>query len=41
MNPTEEPLISMRQLGKAFLTEEIETHALADVAVEHKRGEFV
>ena len=41
MNPTEEPLISMRQLGKAFLTEEIETHALADVDVELKRGEFV
>lgn len=41
MNPTEEPLISMRKLGKTFLTEEIETHALADVDVELKRGEFV
>lgn len=41
MNPTEEALISMRKLGKAFLTEEIETHALADVDVELKRGEFV
>lgn len=41
MTPTEEALISMRKLGKAFLTEEIETHALADVDVELKRGEFV
>ncbi len=37
----EESLISMRQLGKVFLTDEIETHALAGIDVEIRRGEFV
>lgn len=41
MQPTEESLISMRKLGKVFLTEEIETHALSEVDVELRRGEFV
>ena len=41
MQQSEEALISMRQLGKLFLTEEVETHALQAVDMELKRGEFV
>lgn len=41
MPPTEESLISMRQLGKVFLTEDIETHALSGVDLELRRGEFI
>lgn len=41
MQQPEEALISMRQLGKVFLTEEVETHALYAVDMELKRGEFV
>lgn len=37
----EPPLIALRGLGKVFLTEEIETHALLDIDIEVKRGEFV
>ncbi|MBI1314633.1 ATP-binding cassette domain-containing protein [bacterium] len=38
---SESPLISMRQLCRVFLTEEIETYALSGVDVELRRGEFV
>lgn len=38
---SEPPLIFMRQLGRVFLTEEVETHALSGVDVELRRGEFV
>ena len=41
MQPTEESLISMRKLGKVFLTEEVETHALYEVDMELQRGEFL
>jgi len=41
MTTTEDPLISMRNLRKIFVTDEVETHALADVDVELRRGEFV
>ncbi len=41
MQMVEESLISMRQLAKVFLTDEIETHALSGVDVEIRRGEFV
>ena len=41
MQQPEEALISMRQLGKVFLTDEVETHALHQVDLELKRGEFV
>lgn len=37
----EPSLIAMRGLGKVFLTEEIETHALSEIDFEVKRGEFV
>lgn len=36
-----EPLIQMRGIGKAFVTDEMETHALANIDFELKRGEFV
>ena len=35
------PLIHLRDLGKVFYTEELETHALADVQLDIARGEFV
>jgi putative ABC transport system ATP-binding protein len=41
MQPTEESLISMRKLGKVFLTEDVETHALYEVDMHLRRGEFV
>ena len=41
MHKAEEALISMRKLGKVFLTEEVETHALHEVDIELRRGEFV
>lgn len=41
MQQAEEALISMRQLSKVFLTEAVETHALHEVNVELRRGEFV
>jgi putative ABC transport system ATP-binding protein len=34
-------LIRMQGVGKVFLTDEVETHALADVHIEIKRGEYV
>ncbi len=36
-----QPLIRMEGVGKAFVTDEVETHALADVHLEIKRGEYV
>jgi len=41
METRDEPLICMRGITKVFHTEEIETHALADVSLELKRGEYV
>jgi putative ABC transport system ATP-binding protein len=37
----ETPLISLEGIGKVHLTEEIETHALADITLRIRRGEFV
>ena len=36
-----EPLIQMQGIKKVFYTEEVETHALADVNFEIKKGEYV
>ena len=36
-----QPLIHLRDLRKVFYTEELETHALADVQLDIARGEFV
>jgi len=41
METRAEPLICMRGITKVFHTEDIETHALADVSLELKRGEYV
>lgn len=35
------PLVRMRDLSKVFLTEEVETHALASIHLEIREGEFV
>jgi putative ABC transport system ATP-binding protein len=35
------PVIEIRDLSKVFLTEEVETHALADVTFEIERGDYV
>ena len=36
-----ESLIELENLTKVFLTEEVETHALVDVSLEIRKGEFV
>jgi putative ABC transport system ATP-binding protein len=36
-----EPLLSLKGIQKVFITEEMETHALADVHLEIARGEYV
>ena len=35
------PLIELKDISKVFLTDEVETHALADINLEVQRGEFV
>ena len=35
------PLIQLRGLAKVFYTEEVETHALSEINLEIKKGEFV
>ena len=35
------PLIHLSQLGKVFLTDELETHALTDVHLDIHRGEYI
>jgi len=35
------PLIHLESIGKAFFTDELETHALAQIDLEIHRGEFV
>jgi len=41
MNDERQQLIRMVNVGKVFLTDEVETHALADVHLEIRRGEYV
>jgi putative ABC transport system ATP-binding protein len=36
-----QPLIELNQIRKIFLTDEVETHALAEINLEINRGEFV
>jgi putative ABC transport system ATP-binding protein len=38
---TNEPLIKINNLSKVFLTDDVETHAIAGVGFEIHRGEFV
>ena len=35
------PLIELKQITKVFLTDEVETHALAEINLEINKGEFV
>src|SRR5262245_26538188 len=39
MNPP--PVIKLENVTKVFATDEVETHALADVSLEIQRGEYV
>ncbi len=41
MTATDQPLISLEGVTKVFLTDEVETHALAGVHLEIKKGEYV
>ncbi len=41
MNTANEPLIRLVNIKKVFLTDEVETHALAEVSLEIARGEYV
>ncbi len=41
MTTQQDTLIRMAGVGKVFVTDEVETHALADVHLEIRRGEFV
>jgi len=41
VSETQQTLIRMVGLGKVFITDEVETHALADVHLEIRRGEYV
>ena len=37
----EMPLVRLRGVGKIFVTEKVETHALSDVSLDIRRGEYV
>ncbi|MET0328237.1 MAG: ABC transporter ATP-binding protein [Luteimonas sp.] len=39
--PADAPLLQLRGLGKVFHTDEVETHALSDIALDIRRGDFV
>lgn len=41
MNNDHETLIQLDSIKKVFLTDEVETHALAEISLEIRRGEFV
>lgn len=41
MTTTDTPLIHMKGIRKVFYTDEVETHALADVHFDIQRGEYV
>jgi len=41
MQPAEQPVIAMEDVSKIFLTDEVETHALANVRLAVHRGEYV
>jgi putative ABC transport system ATP-binding protein len=41
MQRTNQPLIKLEGITKVFLTDEVETHALAGINLEVKRGEYV
>jgi putative ABC transport system ATP-binding protein len=41
MSSNNTPLIQLQEIGKVFYTEEVETHALSDVDLEIRKGEYV
>ena len=41
MNTTEPALIQLKGIGKVFLTDEVETHAVAEIDLEVHEGEFL
>ncbi|HKQ61526.1 MAG TPA: ABC transporter ATP-binding protein [Candidatus Polarisedimenticolaceae bacterium] len=41
MNTTDGPLIQLQGVTKVFFTDEVETHALAGIHLEIRRGEYV
>src|SRR5262245_64423198 len=41
MAPSDSPLIKLEGVTKVFLTDEVETHALAGVHLEIKKGEYI
>jgi putative ABC transport system ATP-binding protein len=41
MNASNDSLIHMREVTRVFLTEELETHALAGISLDIRRGEYV
>jgi putative ABC transport system ATP-binding protein len=41
MSAVEQPVIAMESVSKVFLTEEVETHALANIHLQIQRGEYV
>jgi len=41
MNGDTHPVVSLDKLTKKFVTDEIETHALSDVSLEIRRGDYV
>jgi putative ABC transport system ATP-binding protein len=41
MSASDQPLIMMESLKKVFFTDEVETHALSDIHLEIRNGEYV
>ncbi|HEY7679829.1 MAG TPA: ATP-binding cassette domain-containing protein, partial [Terriglobia bacterium] len=41
MSASEQAVIRLESVGKVFLTEEVETHALAGISLAIQRGEYV
>ena len=41
MSSSEQPVIQLEQVRKVFLTEEVETHALAGVSLSIRQGEYL
>ena len=41
MSATDQPMISLQGTTKVFYAEEVETHALADVSLEIRKGDYV
>ncbi len=41
MNSSEQPLIQLESVAKVFYTDEVETHALAGIHLEVRRGEYL